>query len=62
VFKVTKSGVLTVLHNFTGYPDDGAVPEFVGMLSLLVCLVALTGTGMAPHFMVGPMGKERYGE
>jgi uncharacterized repeat protein (TIGR03803 family) len=31
VFKVTKSGVLTVLHNFTGYPDDGAVPEFVGM-------------------------------
>jgi len=33
VFKVTKSGVLTVLHYFTGYPDDGAVPEFVGMVA-----------------------------
>ncbi|HEV2210230.1 MAG TPA: choice-of-anchor tandem repeat GloVer-containing protein [Verrucomicrobiae bacterium] len=29
IFKVTKSGFLTTLHFFNGYPTDGAVPEFV---------------------------------
>ena len=26
VFKITPAGVLTILHNFTGYPGDGANP------------------------------------
>ncbi len=26
VFKITPAGVLTILHNFTGYPGDGAYP------------------------------------
>jgi uncharacterized repeat protein (TIGR03803 family) len=26
VFKITPAGVLTILHNFTGYPTDGAYP------------------------------------
>jgi uncharacterized repeat protein (TIGR03803 family) len=27
VFKITPAGVLTILHNFTGYPGDGAYPD-----------------------------------
>jgi uncharacterized repeat protein (TIGR03803 family) len=27
VFKITPTGVLTILHNFTGYPGDGAYPD-----------------------------------
>lgn len=27
VYKLTSSGAITVLHNFTGYPNDGYIPE-----------------------------------
>ena len=32
VFKVTKTGIETVLHNFTGWPSDGAYPYSAGLL------------------------------